>query len=217
MFCCMMCRMGSFVLYQTCYFLFSSTMCNLVLQITSLLIDHSVSKCSVRDQLKRLTLQIFLTVCLHGMCSRGSRLFATLQCEWKNVIQWTGIIFASVSKWNFMACGRGSTRCGSDHTIWMSCPDCVLCTECKYKIFGMISAEYTDLSQCDVCNDQAPLDTALWRHLLRAASTLWPRSYGCVECVAVLHRVGRLADWVAQWYDGLPDTRTLTFIVSSRC
>jgi len=52
----MMCRVGSFVLYQTCYFLFSRTECvNLALQITSVLIDHSVSKCFVREQSKRLS------------------------------------------------------------------------------------------------------------------------------------------------------------------
>ena len=63
-------------------------MCILALPITSVLIDHSVSKCCVREQsIRTFILQIFLTVRVHGICSRGSRLFETSRCEGKNVIQ----------------------------------------------------------------------------------------------------------------------------------
>jgi hypothetical protein len=160
-------------------------------------------------------------------CYKEGRLFHTLRCKWNNVIciacKCTVIIFAALNKWNFMACGKGNLHINVEVTIsiWMSSPNCVKCKGCmKGKVVVMASGSGYFSQNVrlwrDLCNDQVLWTACMMvAHMLQAASSPWPRCYGFVEYVAVLHRVGRL---FFEWHSsvcGLPDKRTLMQDVSS--
>ena len=53
--------------------------------------------------------------------------------------------------------------------------------------------------------------------MLLCAGSLWPGCYGCVKCIAVLHRMDRLTDEWSSGMCGWPDKRGLMVIVSSYC